>query len=498
MRSSFAETIKGALALGISSSLVTAVGFLLIPLYTRYLSVEEFGLLGLINLAVSIAVAIFGMGMNTAIFRSYFDYEESSDKRKLVGTALIVALLAGMGLVALATMASEPIIAKTIFTLPETGRYFQLALYTGAITLVSAVPLAVYRANRQFGRFAIVNISAATLQIILIVMLVAITQMEIMGILIGQFTATLAINLLLLYTIRGEVELTLLQGEVRKLLTYGIPLVPGSVFYLILTSGSLFFVQRTEGLAEAGTFNLATRIASIFAILVITPFQLIWPPMMFSVEKKEYALRFYANMLVYALYVSIGLGMLLSIYAPEIVGLVASEAYAPAAQLVWLLICGHILFVAQNTLNVGIILRRRTIYWSIALVIETLICILLWVQLAPQWGALGIAVGSIIGYVAGVIATLLFSRRFIRVDYEWKRVLYLTIMLPIAVGVSNLIPSSFGAFAVIALKALLLLFLFCSPFLVNFWHEDELSVAKQFIQHLRARLPLRLLSTERK
>jgi O-antigen/teichoic acid export membrane protein len=498
MRSSFAETIKGALALGISSSLVTAVGFLLIPLYTRYLSVEEFGLLGLINLAVSVAVAIFGMGLNTAIFRSYFDYEDNSNKRKLVGTALIVASLASVSLVALATVASEPIIATAIFTLPETGRYFQLALYTGAITLVSAVPLAVYRANRQFGRFAIINISAAILQIVLIVLLVAVAHMETMGILIGQFTATLAINLLLLYTIRHEMELALLRGEVRKLLTYGIPLVPGSVFYLILTSGSLFFVQRTEGLAEVGTFNLATRIASVFAILIITPFQLIWPPMMFSVEKKEYSLRFYANMLVYALYVSVGLGMFLSVYAPEIIDLVASEAYASAAQLVWLLIFGHILFVAQNTLNVGIILRRKTIFWSAVLVIEALICILLWTQFAPQWGAQGIAVGSIIGYIVGVILTLLFSRRFITVNYEWKRVLYLIVLLPVTVAISNLIPSSFGVFAVITLKALLILSLLCSPFLIKFWHEDELSAARQFTQILRARLPLRLQPADRK
>lgn len=50
------------LGIGVSSSLVTVISYLLIALYTRYLSVEEFGLLGLINLAVSIAVAIFGSG----------------------------------------------------------------------------------------------------------------------------------------------------------------------------------------------------------------------------------------------------------------------------------------------------------------------------------------------------------------------------------------------------------------------------------------------------
>lgn len=495
MFSAFKDMLRGGLAFGVSSSLVSAVGFVLIPLYTRYLSVDEFGLLGLIGLTVSVSTAIFGLGLGSAIFRSYFDYEDKANQKKLVGTALLVAVIGSAGLVVLATISAESVIAQRIFGVPGTGRYFRIALYAGAIGLLNAIPLAVYRAERQFTRFAIFNLMAAGLQAILIIVLVVPFHLGLAGIVTGQLLAISAVNILLLYSVRAKTEIALLRGEVRKLLAYGLPLVPGGVLYLLLTTGNLYFVQTTIGLAEVGVFNLAIKIASIFAILVVAPFQLVWLPMVFSVEKSSYADRFYANMLVYALYVAVGIGVGLSVFAREVVQIVSTPDYASAAQLVGLLIFGHILFVAQNIFNVGIILKRKTVYWSISLVLETIVSVLMWLVLAPYWGTRGIAAGSIIGYAVGAGTTLMFSRRFLRVHYEWRRALFLLSLFPISVGLSHMIPISLGSFSML-LKGLLVFFMLGSPFLIKFWHRDEISVAKQFLRQVSGRLPWKLSPAE--
>jgi len=488
MFSAFKDTLKGGLAFGVSSSLVSAVGFVLIPLYTRYLSMEEFGLLGLISLTVSVSVAVFGLGLSSAIFRSYFDYGDKASQKKLVGTALLVAGAGSVGLIVLATICAEPLIAQRIFNLPDTGKYFRVALYSGAIGLLNTIPLAVYRADRRFGRFAAFNFTSAALQMILIVALVVLLHLGIAGIVIGQLLATLAISVLLLYSVRTKVEIILLKSEVRKLLAYGLPLVPGNVIYLLLTTGSLYFVQATSGLAEVGVFNLAVKISSLFAIFLISPFQLVWLPMMFSVERSSYADRFYSNMLVYVLYISIGISMVLSVFAREVVQIVSTPAYASAAQLVGLLLFGHILFVVQNVFNVGIILKRKTAYWSASLALETTASILMWLALAPRWGTKGIAIGSIIGYAIGAGVTWAFSQRFLKIRYDWRRALFLAVLFPISVGISYMIPASLGSLSII-LKGLLVLFMLGCPFLVKFWHPDEIAAAKQFLQQVSRRLP---------
>ncbi|RCK76383.1 MAG: Polysaccharide biosynthesis protein [Anaerolineae bacterium] len=487
MLSAFKDTIRGFLTFGTSSSLVSLIGFVLIPVYTRYLSVEDFGLLGLVNLTVSIAASIFGLGLNSAIFRSYFDCDDKSNQKKLVGTALLVASASTACLILLGTLCAEPLIAGWLFTLPGTGKYYQIAIYTGAISLLNAIPLAVYRAERQFGRFAAFNIIGALLQMILIIVLVIPLHLGLMGVVIGQLAATLVVNALLLYSIRNKVEVVLLRDEMRKLLAYGLPLVPGNVFYLFLISGSLYFIQITGDLAEAGVYNLALKIASVFSIFVITPFQLVWPPMMFSVEKTNYANRFYANMLIYALYYSVGIAIVLSVFANEIVAVVSTPAYASAAPLIGFVLFGHVLFVMQNVFNVGILLKRKTTLWSAALILETLVSAVMWLIFAPRWGLLGITMGSIIGYGFGVCLTFIFSQRFMRVAYEWKRVLFLILLFLLSIGISYIFPNSYGIFLIV-LKSLLVILLLASPFLFKLWYPYEIAAMQRLYHHIAENL----------
>ena len=59
------------------------VGFLLIPLYTRYLSPYDYGVLELFSVTLNIAVIVATQGLVTAFFRSYcYDYAEDEDKKR--------------------------------------------------------------------------------------------------------------------------------------------------------------------------------------------------------------------------------------------------------------------------------------------------------------------------------------------------------------------------------------------------------------------------------
>lgn len=483
MFSAFKDTIKGALAFGVSSSLVTAVGFILTPLYTRCLSIEDFGIFGLVGLTMTVATAIFGMGLSPATFRSYYDYQEEEDRKRLIGTALFVAFIGCAVLLLLATLTAEPLIAGKLFRLPGRGRYFMLGLYASAVGLLNAVPLTVYRAKKLLGRFALVNGAVAFLQMVLIVVLVVFCHAGITGIVVGQLTALLFVDAVLLFSVRKDARLVVLWREVKKMLAYGLPLVPGSVFYLFLNSGSLYFAQAVMGLKEVAVLNLANKISSIFSVLVITPFQLIWIPMMFSVEKKDFAEKFYSRMLTYSVYASVCFALPISVFSHEIVRVLATPQYEGAGRLINLFLFGYILFVAQTVLNVGIILKRKTGYWSLAIFVETAFSLACWVLLAPRFGLMGIAVGSLGGYLSGVIITWLFSRQFLKISYEVRRVTVVLIIYPLSMIATSFIPSSLTVYSIL-LKCVVILLSLAIPLLFKMWHEDEIVTLKHCCQQM--------------
>lgn len=78
---------------------------LLLPVYTRYLSPTEYGVLESLYLISTVVSGLLGVGIAHATLRFYFDYENQADRNSVVSTNLIASLgisVAGIGLIATA------------------------------------------------------------------------------------------------------------------------------------------------------------------------------------------------------------------------------------------------------------------------------------------------------------------------------------------------------------------------------------------------------------
>jgi O-antigen/teichoic acid export membrane protein len=78
------ELTKDAAIYGFGSVAVKIVGFLLIPVYTHYLSPADYGVLALITMYTSLFAVIIGLGQHQAVFRYYFKYDETDPRRPAV------------------------------------------------------------------------------------------------------------------------------------------------------------------------------------------------------------------------------------------------------------------------------------------------------------------------------------------------------------------------------------------------------------------------------
>src|SRR3989442_1156776 len=83
-----------------------AAAFAMLPIYTRYLSPADYGLLQLIQMVLEVASIIAGSRLGAGIFRFYHKAETPDERRAVLSTALIVLLTsyaaAAMGMYALA------------------------------------------------------------------------------------------------------------------------------------------------------------------------------------------------------------------------------------------------------------------------------------------------------------------------------------------------------------------------------------------------------------
>ena len=73
-----------------------AASFLLIPLYTHYLSVSDYGLLATLLITIHIMLIFMSMGMQTTLLCFTKEYDGNNKIKDLLGTSTFINFLGGV------------------------------------------------------------------------------------------------------------------------------------------------------------------------------------------------------------------------------------------------------------------------------------------------------------------------------------------------------------------------------------------------------------------
>ena len=85
------EFIKSFFAFGIAITFEKIIAFLLIPIYTRYFNLTEFGIIDLIFVTIALASIFAELQLETALQRYYYDFTGLSKLRfRFLGEIVLV------------------------------------------------------------------------------------------------------------------------------------------------------------------------------------------------------------------------------------------------------------------------------------------------------------------------------------------------------------------------------------------------------------------------
>ena len=73
--------LKHSVIYGISPIATKAIGVILLPLYTSYISLAEFGVLGLIDITIYISIELLNLGLSQALVMLNNSDEYSSQNK---------------------------------------------------------------------------------------------------------------------------------------------------------------------------------------------------------------------------------------------------------------------------------------------------------------------------------------------------------------------------------------------------------------------------------
>ena len=141
---------KNVLIYGLGSVAQTGLGFVLLPLLTDQLDSSEFGIYSLALTLTVFANTIFYLGMNSALTRSFFDFNDVENRNAIFTIGLIVTIFGALGVLLTGFWAGNQIAALLFSTsIDPPAEVIRWALYSCAGNIVNQYLLQYFRIKHR-------------------------------------------------------------------------------------------------------------------------------------------------------------------------------------------------------------------------------------------------------------------------------------------------------------------------------------------------------------
>ncbi len=405
--------------LGRLVSPILAVAFL--RLYTHYLSRADYGRIEILIALTTVLAIVLRMGISSAFFRFYFDSEDPVDRRTVLRTSFWFTMaMATLGLAAGVVLAGP--ISSLLFD-SGGGANLVRAAFVGLWAQMNYEQLtSLFRVEERAVAYVAASLVNIAVTIAATVLLVVVLHRGAVGVIVGNFTGTLVVYLVLLGYRREQLGLQFDRDVLREMNRFGWPLVPSALLLWVTNFSDRFFLGQLSGDAEVGLYSVGVRIASVM-VLLLTAFRTAWPAFAYSIQSDEEAKRTYAWVLTYLVAGATWVATALALLSPWIVQVIAKSTFWEASRVVGVLAFSTVAFAGYVVISIGIGRARRTQFNWVITGVAAVANIGLNLALIPPYGMMGAAVATVVAYAVMFAGMAWWSQRIYPVAYQWRRVL---------------------------------------------------------------------------
>ncbi|MFX0135806.1 MAG: oligosaccharide flippase family protein, partial [Candidatus Hodarchaeota archaeon] len=415
-----------------------AIGFFLIPLYTHYLTPEDYGILELLELTSWFIGCFIAMGVQNAILRYFAHYENHREKYEVISTATLFVMLSG-GILTSLLVTLSAFFSNAIFNTTKYAFLFGIVFVNLFIGILLELGKSSLRAEGKSISFTVISIIYTFIAVSLNIFFIVVLKLGIKGILFSTFIVQFIIVGYLFIYFYPKTRFRFSLSKLKLILKYGIPFIPTGIFMFILNWADRYFLKVYANLEIIGLYSLGYKLSMIVALLGGFPFALFWNAYMFEVYKKSNAKDIYAKVLTYYTLLLVSIALVLSCLSKELVTIIADPAFLNAYLVIPLIAFSMALMPLDNVLRVGMLTSNKTSYLPYIEGVTAAIHIGFNFWLIRQLGMIGAGVSTLFAYIFRAVATWYISHRIYPIKFEYKRILIIFGNAIILIAISKLL-----------------------------------------------------------
>jgi O-antigen/teichoic acid export membrane protein len=458
---------------GIGTSANKIVGFLLLPVYTQYLSTREYGIKELVGLSTDIIGVLLATAISSAFYRFYFDYTAESDRMLVLSSSYIFLGIFGLFFVGLLSLGS-PVMARYILDSSDLSTYFLIALASLWFQTINTIGLNYLRVTLRSIQYVVLSIFRLVLAIGLNIYFIIFLRMGVLGILISTLITSIVTTLVLNVPQLAKAGLRYSPSIVRDMLKFGLPMIPSQFGTLIVNLSDRFFLKGYCSIAEAGLYSLGYRFGILPGTFISEPFNQVWQPRRLEMYTQDNAEEVFGRIFTYFLLFISFAALGVAVLTRDILVIIADREFWSAYKIVPVIALANVIFTFHYHFNMGIIIEKKTKYLAYINVSNAALVLLLNFLLIPRYGMYGAAYATLIAYIYKAASTYFFSNRFFKIHFEFVRMGKIFLAAAGIFVLSQQIELG-SVYAGLLVKTLLVLLFPAALYLMSFFTPEEKS-----------------------
>lgn len=410
------EFITNTIILFIGKFATQFMSLLLLPLFTRYLLTEDYGLVDLYQTYITLFVPILTLRLDSALFRFLVD-KRSNEKEtnKILSNIIIVMIICTFLTILLSFFIFYVIRLK----------YIKLVIINLVVLMISNNVLQILRGIGKTKEYSIASIITGIIILFMNILLIVFFKCGADSILISSSIANLfcILYVIIKTNLLKRIKIKLIEKKlIMEILKYTLPMIPNTLSWWIVNVSDRTIISRFLGIAYNGIYTVSCKFSNILNG-IYSIFNMSWQETAIlhinDVDKE----KFFSSMINQLFMFFASMSLLIVISLPFVFNILVGKRYITSYSYIPLLLYADIWNVLTNLIGGIYVAKKKTREIANTTIISAIINLATHFLLIKFIGLYAACFSTLIAYFTMAIYRYFDSKKYVNYTLNIKSII---------------------------------------------------------------------------
>ena len=410
----------------IASLLPTAVGLMMLPIYTRYLTPQDYGIVALVLSFQMFLPIILSLKLGSSLSRFYFEHT-GSDLKVFISTLLFVIFMLSLTATTIIYINVDSIVSYIFpLTLHKYYELFKIGVIVSFLAIFNNFFINLVRVREKAKLFMKIQLTLFVVNFIINITEVIILERGAYGVIEASMISVIISLLIYTYINKKYLGMTRKCEYLIEPIKFSFFLIPHSLSGLISMYSDRIILEKYVTLSAIGLYMLADKIAMIIK-MIVNEFNHAFSPYFIrkSKESKQVAIKEVQNISLIFIYLTSMIVVTISLFSVEIVYFLLDKRYFDTWMMIPLLSSAYIFRSLYCFSSSGLFYEKKTGRVAMITILAGLINIALNILLIPYYGVIAAVYTTIFSFFITFIMSELMSYKIYYLQLSIKKNIFI-------------------------------------------------------------------------